>query len=177
MTLVEVIVVLAIVGILFVPILNMIFDEVQLTNRTKEQVNAKDVVIMVNDYTYKKVAFSDTITLADIPAGSVGEESKTQSLYFNGSGDFVHRTPNSTTKKLEDRVIYSRSVLGNCDMTFEVEKISDNMIEVIITALRAGKGDILYTNISQIAPNNMTRLNKKVADTPTGNVITFTIPD
>lgn len=180
MTLIEVVVVLAILGILLVPMLDISYKEVQLMMDTKEKTEAKDVVNIMDHYIYKRVAFAQKITLSSTPVGSIGEKIKTQSIFLNSDGDLVHRVVNAITGQLEDHTIISKKGMTKYDVSFKVTKENSDEIKIIIKVTDPSDGKVISENIRYIVPNNMKRLGEEVVAVPETaefDVINFEIPN
>lgn len=165
-TLVEVVVVMAIIGILLGPILETVNTNLRLNREANERSNAKDVALLVQEYIYSQVKWANRVEYSTSPLSGY------ENIYIDSTQGLMHKVG------ANERVIYSKGALHNFNVTLEFKRVS--MLEDRLTALKVtvskinnGISENLYTNSTSINAINMT--SGSIPNT-VGKVIAFKVP-
>lgn len=168
MTLIEVLVAMAIAGILLTSIFGMLLTNIQLSNKAQEQIVAKDAVVAIKEYVYDKVRLAKEVELAM----TISTSPSVQGLY-------IHETTGALMHKKEDGTeyeVFSQKLLGNCAITFVVEKdlADEKLMYLTIIASQLDGGKELYKLKVPIAITNMMEETDKITLNPPSNT-TFSV--
>lgn len=166
-TLLEVIVVIAIIGILLGPIFDTMMTNMRLSREANERTNAKDVALLVQEYIYNQVKWADKVEYSDAPT-SMG-----QSIYIDATKGLVHK------KDENENIIYSKKAMDNVDVSIAFKKLSTTQdtltrMQITVGKIENGISKVLYTTNTSIKSINI--FSGSVPDT-TGKVINFQISE
>ena len=165
-TLVEVVVVMAIIGILLGPILETVNTNMQLNREANERANAKDIALLVQNYIYSQVKWANKVEYSTSPLSGY------ENIYIDSGQGLIHKVG------ANERVVYSKGALHNFNVTLEFKKVSimeDTLtdVKVIVSKINNGINEHLYTNNTSMDAINMT--SGSIPNT-SGNVIAFKVP-
>lgn len=166
-TLIEVIVVMAIIGILLISIGQIFITNTQLTIKTNDRIQAKDEVLIIQDFIFDRVKYSSHINITSIAAPTIGD---VQSIFVDSRG-LIHRTNSG------DRVIFSQQALGRhtINLHFSSTTASNKSTIISVTAGQMNGGTIkpIYKGNTSVKCINMTTAS---VPSTSGSVIEFVIP-
>nr|WP_307990427.1 prepilin-type N-terminal cleavage/methylation domain-containing protein [uncultured Niameybacter sp.] len=167
MTLVEIVIVMAIVAILIIPIGEMFITGTRIVARTKDRAYAKDTVLMVQDYVVNRLKFARNIDITSIPTTP---STTIQNIYIDARG-LIHCTASG------EKIVYDRNFMGDNIISLEFNKSPSNnkVIDVTVSAKRNDGGVIeeIYKVKTGVRCINMTTAS---VPSTSGSVIEFIIP-
>ncbi|MGL5676983.1 MAG: prepilin-type N-terminal cleavage/methylation domain-containing protein [Cellulosilyticaceae bacterium] len=141
-TLLEVVIVIAIIGILTVPMYNIMFTNDKLVNRTSKMITAKDAVVFVQQALLEQIEVANSMQIGRSPGATTLSELTTSSqraLYFT-DGELVIQKGNAIPNTTQS--LCSKSLLGNYEIIIEYTTKSNVSVEISISAKEGS--ELLY---------------------------------
>lgn len=142
-TLLEVVIVIAIIGILMTPIYNIMFTNDKLVQKTANTITAKDAVVFVQQVLLEQIELATTMQIGRTTGAVVLEELSTsneRALYMEGGELILQKggvSPNT------QQSLCSEQLLGGFDIDIQYTDKADDVLEVSISATKGS--EILYT--------------------------------
>lgn len=171
-TLVEVIVVTAIVAILIIPMWQLFDVNNTLTVKQRERSEAKNISVMIQDYISNELKMASTVSYS---SGPIVIPTESQCIYLSPTQGLVHKVTSTSEK-----IVFNKDILQpyQVDIVFEqpgpgVRKNTD----IIVTVKKDDGGTIktLYQNKSSVQSINILKDDNKIP-VSSGSYVVFTKP-
>lgn len=168
MTLLEIIVVMAIICILIIPIGNLIINNQNLSNRIRDLSMAKDIALTVQQYVVEEVKMANAIKYVDaIPA--IPTETNVYSL-------FIHNNELIKQDYLGQDIILSQDYFYPYKIYISYTKgLSDKITNLAISVNKMRRGIEKEIYVTRTSVKSINMFNGSINGT-TGNIVEYIIP-
>lgn len=167
-TLLEVIVVIAIMSILLGPIMSLLISNIQFKSRVDEDVAAMNTTVDIKDYIYDPIRLAREVELAN----NISTSPSFQSIYIDSiTGALMHRKADGT--EIE---VYNKKLMGNNNISLIAEKStsSDKVMYLNIKTYNSVRNREIYSLKVPIGISNMLNPTDKIILNPSSST-TFSV--
>lgn len=138
-TLIEVIIVIAIIGLLMMPMYDMMVTNNSIVRRTNEVILAKDTVLLVQQILLNQIQLATEMEIrGNEPTLTQAQQ---RSIYIDTNGDLILKSGPEPNIK---RILCSKSLMGDYNVGITYSTSNGTILKVIIQAKKGS--EVLYKN-------------------------------